>query len=124
MIGLNPKLTRMLNPKVIIKNIFDIHSVPTSHNIGLKTVLLSDCESNSNITQIAVTSFRIGEQVESHVHKTMDEHYLFIEGKARLEIDGEIIGCSKGSYVLVPAGCFHRLLAETDLKFISIGIAL
>lgn len=114
----------MADSRVKIKNLSETRTVSTSHGIGLKKVLLSNEETISNLTQIAVTVLRKGEQVKTHVHETMDEHYLFWEGEGRFVIGNRKIRCKPGVFLLVPAGVSHSMIAETDMKFITIGVAL
>ena len=114
----------MKNERFIIKDIEKIEAIPTSHQIGLKKVLLSDSETISNITQIAVTSLSANEKIEKHIHPTMDEHYIFISGKGIIYIDDETFECTAGTFILVPANSQHNLEVITDMKFITIGVAL
>ena len=97
---------------------------PTAHQIGLKQVLLANNETPSYITQISVTTLRKGEQVEEHVHNTMDEHYLFLSGEGCFVLNGKKMECREGLFLLVPAGTPHYMWAETELKCITIGVAL
>lgn len=114
----------MPNPRFIQRNLSDILPIPTAHNIGLKSVLLGNAETISNITQIAITELHQGEEVESHVHQTMDEHYLFISGEGVMRVDAEIVTCKKGVFLLIPAMSVHSIRAITDMKFLTIGVAL
>lgn len=109
--------------KPIIKDINTITAVPTAHNIGLKQVLLSSGDTTSAVTQIARTHLRKGEIVEEHIHKTMDEHYLFEDGEGVMMVDDNCNECKNGIYILVPAGSTHSLIPVTDMKFLTIGIA-
>lgn len=114
----------MPNPRFIKRNLSEIFPTPTAHNIGLKSVLLSNVETISNITQIAITELRRGEEVEPHEHLTMDEHYLFISGEGVMYVDNEEIECKKGVFLLIPATSVHSIRAITDMKFLTIGVAL
>ena len=110
--------------KPIVRILSETQPHPTAHQIGLKQVLLANDETESKLTQIAVTTLRKGEEVEPHVHKTMDEHYLFESGEGWFVLDGERIDCREGLFLLVPAGCEHSMVATTELKFMTIGVAL
>ncbi|MDT3369876.1 MAG: cupin domain-containing protein [Bacteroidota bacterium] len=114
----------MSNKRYIKRLLSNIEPENTSHNIGLKQVLLANDETLSSVTQIAVTELKKGEKVEMHVHKTMDEHYLFYSGKGLFIIDTESLECQRGLFLLIPAGTPHGILAHTQLKFLTIGIAL
>jgi len=108
---------------MIKRDIKEVAAAPTAHGIGLKQVLLAAAETDSAVTQIARTTLRQGEEVEVHVHRTMDEHYYFLGGKGVMVVDDEAVECREGIYLLVPQGTGHALKAESDLTFITIGIA-
>ncbi len=107
----------------IIKELSKIVATPTVHEVGSKKVLLNSNETESAITQIAVTRLEKGEKVEPHIHKTMDEHYFFLEGEATLFLNNEEHVCKNGTYILVCTGTTHSLKALTDVLFITIGVA-
>lgn len=96
---------------------------PTSHAIGKKRVLLSNDETVTAITQIAVTTLIAGEEAESHSHPTMEEYFLFRKGVATLTIAGEIIECVADDFVVVPPATPHILKAITDIEVLTIGCA-
>lgn len=108
---------------MIIRKINEVPATPTAHGIGLKQVLLASTETSSAVTQIARTTLREGEEVELHVHQTMDEHYYFLSGKGVMVVDDEAVMCAEGVYMLVPQGARHALKAETEMTFITIGVA-
>lgn len=109
---------------IIQKEYSDILPVSTSHHVGVKTVLLSSQETSSSLTQIAITELHKGDFVDTHVHPTMDEHYYFMEGDGVMVIAEEKYNCRCGTYLLIPAGCRHSLLAKSKMKFMTIGVAL
>lgn len=108
----------------LLKTLSDISPVSTSHGIGQKQVLLSKEETDSCVTQIAKSSLKSGEKVEDHVHQTMDEHYLSLDGKGYLFVNDQQLVFEPGTYVLVKAGNRHHLEAESDISFLTIGIAV
>jgi len=63
----------------------------------------------------AVTSSVLEKEVV-HSHKGY-EFYLFLKGRAELEVEGEVISVKKGDIILVESGENHRMvniLEETD----------
>ena len=54
----------------------EIIPVTTSHGCGTKRVLLAKEDTQTNLTQIAVTGLKQGERSEMHVHPTMEEVFL------------------------------------------------
>ena len=108
----------------IIKNINAINDVKTSHCAGIKKVLCSNDEASSNITQIAVSRLKAGEQVEVHVHETMEEHFIIEEGSLEFMIDDKVMTVNSSTYVMIPAGTKHGIKAVTNCKMITIGCAV
>lgn len=108
----------------MIRHVKEIVPVPTSHGIGAKRVLLAASETDSSITQIALTSLRQGEEAAAHKHDSMEEYFFFLKGNARMSVDGEEVLCCKGDFVKVECGSIHVLTALTDIEVITIGIAL
>ena len=107
----------------IVRHLNEITPKPTSHEIGLKQVLLAEEETSSGITQIAKTVLRKDERVEEHVHPTMDEHYIVLSGNGTLLVDDQEIDMVSGTYVLVMAGSKHHMIANEDVSFLTIGVA-
>lgn len=107
----------------IQKNISNIEGVSTAHGIGIKRVLLSSGETDSAVTQIAVTALRDEEEVEAHVHPTMDEHYIILEGNGEMFFNGNWHNCKEGDYLLITKGDKHAMKAKSNMKFMTIGIA-
>lgn len=107
-----------------IKSINTINDVTTSHGAGIKKVLCSNDQAFSNITQIAMSRLNDGEQVEVHVHETMEEHFIIEDGIIEFVIDDAIITVNAGTYLMVPAGIKHGINAVTDCKMITIGCAV
>lgn len=105
------------------KSIFELSAISTSHGVGEKLVLASNDETDSPITQIAVTRMCRGEMAESHVHPTMEEFFLFRKGQAALTVEGETLLCKEGDFIGIPAGSVHSLKAVTDMEVMTIGCA-
>lgn len=96
----------------------------TSHNVGLKRVLVCNDETESNITQIAVTTLQAGEETNSHQHKSMEEYFLFIKGKAILTVEDKILICVNGDFIVVRSGETHQLKAIENTELLTIGCAI
>ena len=107
-----------------LKNINAITEVATSHGAGIKKLLCANDETSSNITQIAVSCLKAGEQVEMHEHETMEEHFIVEDGTIEFVIDDKLITVTGGTFVMVPAGTKHGIKAVTDCKMITIGCAV
>lgn len=99
----------------------DIEPVATSHNAGLKRVLLAPSESGCAITQIAITDLKAGEVAEAHLHKDMQEGFYVISGKLDIVLNGVVEHCQPEDFVYVKCGVCHELRAITDVRIITIG---
>lgn len=108
----------------MFKLLKDILPTLTSHGVGHKRVLLSKEETESSITQIAVTTMLAGEVAEEHLHATMEECFFILKGKAKLTVDGEVMKCKDGDFVQVKCKESHKLEAVTDIEVMTIGVAI
>ncbi len=99
----------------------NIPPVATSHNAGMKRVLLAANESECPITQIAITDLKAGEIAETHVHEDMQEGLYVLSGDLDIVLDGEIEHCTAEDFVYVKCGISHELRAITDVRVMTIG---
>ncbi len=106
------------------KSLHQIAVKSTSHGVGQKRVLLSKEETESSLTQIAVTTMQAGEVAEEHMHATMEECFFILKGKAKLIVDGEVMECRDGDFVQVKCMESHKLEAVTDIEVMTIGVAI
>ena len=113
----------MIGKDVIIRHLSDIASVSTMHGNGAKRVLVSNNETETLITQVAITELKAGENVEPHFHPTMEEDFIFLEGECEATVDGNVCRCNAGTFLKVPAKTEHSLCPATNIKMITIGIA-
>lgn len=113
----------MIEKDIIIRNFGDIIPATTNHGAGEKRVLIANEETSTAITQVAVTMLKKGEYVETHSHLTMEEHFIFLEGECETTINGNMVMCSAGTFLKIPANTKHSLSPVTDIRMITIGIA-
>ncbi len=106
------------------KSLHQIAVKSTSHGVGQKRVLLSKEETESSLTQIAVTTLLAGEVAELHHHATMEECFFFLRGVAKLTVNGEAMECRDGDFVQVKCMESHKLEAVTDIDVMTIGVAI
>ena len=107
---------------MLLRHIAEIAPVSTSHGVGEKRVVATREEVGNTVTQIARTRLKAGEEVEAHVHPTMDEHFFFLEGECEVVIDGEVHRCLGDDYLFIPAGHGHAISVKRDTKMITIGL--
>lgn len=108
----------------MLKSLSDILPQPTTHGVGQKRVLLSQAETDTNLTQIAVTTLQAGEAAEEHSHPTMEECFFFFSGEAKLTIEGNTATCHEGDFVQVKCGERHRLEAVKETRVLTIGVQI
>lgn len=106
------------------RSLKDILPVSTSHDVGLKRVLLASDESRCSLTQVAVTLLRQGETAVTHTHPDMQECFYVLEGELDVVLDGEVQHCMAEDFVLVDACTSHELIALTDVKVLTIGCVI
>lgn len=109
---------------MLIKHLSSIQQVPTSHSCGLKQVLLSNEETNSNITQIAITMLKQGDTADEHSHPDMLECFFIVSGKLQIKINGTAYHCTENDFIMIDYNERHELKALTDCWFMTIGCAI
>lgn len=107
----------------IIRNIASVKAVATAHGIGCKKVLLNNDESETNLTQIAITDLNGGEVSETHTHLTMEECFLIIKGVVSIQVEDQQLKLQTGDFIQVKAGHPHSIMALTDVTMLTIGCA-
>lgn len=59
-----------------------------------------------------------GGATERHYHKLSEEFYFLLEGRGEMEVDGERRAVGEGDAILIPAGSWHQIRAEEELRFL------
>lgn len=113
-----------MNRKILFRSLYAVEGTITSHGCGMKRVLLSNEESESDLTQIAFTTLKKGEFVETHVHATMEECFLIRSGRIKLVVGSDIIICFPGDFIRIPREKSHSLEALEESAFLTIGCAV
>ena len=49
-----------------------------------------------------------------HHHRVSEEMYYLVEGRATMEVDGEVREVAAGDAILIPPGARHRITASAD----------
>ena len=106
------------------KSLKDIKTVSTSHDVGLKRVLLAANESGCSLTQIAVTDLKAGEVAQAHIHPDMQEGFYVLDGDLDVRMDDELLHCTKDDFVYVKSCTSHELKAITDVRIMTIGCVI
>lgn len=84
---------------------------------GKWEVLLED--SKYKVKRIIVNS---GHRLSYQVHKKRSEHWMIVEGTAKVTLDGEVHTLETGKTVDIPLGVAHRIAneAKEPMAFIEI----
>lgn len=55
---------------------------------------------------------------DRHWHRDSEELYFILEGRGRMEIDGETQDVGVGDAILIPPGTWHQITAHEPLRFL------
>lgn len=66
-------------------------------------------EFDSNIHFIHETILDVGTLVGMHPHETSEEVYFFVQGSAKMIVDGEEVNLHEGDVILSKKGCCHSI---------------
>ena len=67
---------------------------------------------------LAEASLTVGQTTQRHHHKQTEEIYFILEGRAEMEVDGDVQEVRAGDAILLPPGAWHVILAQTPLRFL------
>ena len=75
---------------------------------------------NAPVTNQSLAEARVpaGSATERHYHRRSEEFYFLLEGTGRMEVDGEWRQVAAGDAILIPAGAWHTIMAESELRFL------
>lgn len=108
----------------MLKHLYQIVPRPTSHGVGLKRVLLSGDETETAVTQIAVTRLVGGDMATVHRHESMEEYFFFLKGEAVVCVDGCELLCREGDFLQVECGLSHSVMAKSEVEMLTMGVAV
>jgi mannose-6-phosphate isomerase-like protein (cupin superfamily) len=61
-------------------------------------------------SQVVLMSLNVGEDIGLETHEKVDQFFRIEKGEGKVVVDGEEIGVTDGSAVLVPAGSAHNVI--------------
>jgi mannose-6-phosphate isomerase-like protein (cupin superfamily) len=67
---------------------------------------------------LAEATVQEGRATQRHYHKLSEEFYFILEGRGRIEIDGETRKVAEGDAILIPAGAWHTITSDSRLRFL------
>ena len=98
------------------KNISEIEFTKSSHSGPLKKVIFLGFEMISSVTQVAYAELLAGEIIEEHLHDSMEEVFLILEGDCEFCLNGVPQILIKDSVIKIAPKIKHKLKALTDTK--------
>jgi mannose-6-phosphate isomerase-like protein (cupin superfamily) len=108
-----------------LSNINDNYPFFTVNHInGFKKVLMDSFNPDSKITQVAFGVLYSGENIEAHLHETMEEVFFFLKGEGVFKLDDQSFNIKIHDFFYVPSSISHSIVAFEDLEFIYLGIAI
>ena len=105
------------------KNISKIEFTKSSHPGQLKKVIFLGSEMISSVTQVAYAELLAGEIIEEHLHDTMEEVFLVLEGNCEFYLNGVPQVLIKDSVIKIAPKIKHKLKALTDIKLYYFGVS-
>ena len=94
---------------MIKKSIESLPWVESSHGCGQKRVLLSENETATNLTQVAIISLKAGEEGKEHMHWKIEEGFYVLKGELILQADGTNHILHAGDYLHLRMATIHNL---------------
>lgn len=118
-------MKKFLDKLVVSISLDELLDENVSHAAGTKRVFLRQTDSVSNITQVAYGVLEKEEQVESHVHPSMEEYFFILEGEGVYFIGEVEVDLKKNIFVRIPANTQHSMKCTSSiaLRFFYFGVA-
>lgn len=67
---------------------------------------------------LAEATIPTGGETQRHYHRVAEEIYFILEGRGRMEVDGEMREVVPGDAILIPPGAWHQISAQEALRFL------
>ena len=72
---------------------------------------------------LAEATVPAGSATERHYHKLSEEFYFLLEGRAEMEIEGEVQEVGPGDAILIPAGAWHQIKGLEETRFLCCSVS-
>jgi mannose-6-phosphate isomerase-like protein (cupin superfamily) len=73
---------------------------------------------HTDAQSLAEASLEPGQATQRHYHRASEEIYFVLEGRGRMELDGDEREVGPGDAVLIPPGARHQITALEPLRFL------
>jgi mannose-6-phosphate isomerase-like protein (cupin superfamily) len=67
---------------------------------------------------LAEATVEVGGSTQRHYHRESEEFYFVLEGSGTMEMNGDTRNVGIGDAILIPAGTWHSISADTTLRFL------
>ncbi|MEO8710474.1 MAG: cupin domain-containing protein [Parafilimonas sp.] len=103
----------------------NILPVANAHGKGEKFVFLTQQDTQTALTQFAYGKLIPGEEVNQHLHPSMEEFFYFLSGEGEYVIDDIVYSIKPDSFFRIPANTLHilKVTGTQPLTFLYFGIA-
>jgi mannose-6-phosphate isomerase-like protein (cupin superfamily) len=108
----------------IFARLNDLPFVKTSHQVGFKKVIFNSNDFESDVTQLAFGELLTNQHIDSHMHESMEEIFIFISGTGIITINHIDYEIRNDSIYRIPIKTEHSIKALSDLNFYYFGVAL
>lgn len=71
--------------------------------------LLDRSNAPVELQSLAEATIDVGAATTRHHHRESEEIYYLVEGRGRMELDGETREVAAGDAILIPPGAWHRI---------------
>jgi mannose-6-phosphate isomerase-like protein (cupin superfamily) len=110
----------------------DLEFIPASHEeqqnpeVWKKVLFVKDQLIDGRVQMINWAKLPVGKSFRRHYHEDMDEIFIILNGKIKMEVDEEQEELGKGDAILTPMKHSHKMtnISGEDVEYIVLGISL
>jgi quercetin dioxygenase-like cupin family protein len=106
------------------RNISKLKFTTSQHTGQLKKVIFRGSEMRSSLTQVAYAELHAGETIEEHLHESMEEVFLILDGYCEFSLNGISYFLEKDSVIKIAPKIKHKLKAIKDTKLYYFGVSV
>jgi mannose-6-phosphate isomerase-like protein (cupin superfamily) len=101
------------------------HEDPKSPGVLIKNLFKKNDSLGGHLQMVNWAKLRVGRSFRPHYHEDMEEIFIILKGKARIQIQQEEAELEPEEVVVVPAGQVHEMknTGDREVEYIVIGIS-
>ena len=73
---------------------------------------------HTGVQSLAEASLDAAQATQRHYHLLSEEIYFLLDGRGRMEVDGDEREVGRGDAILIPRGARHQITALEPLRFL------